>query len=233
MQRAGQRAVEHVFDQRALAAAADAGDRGKAAERDAGRRRCAGCCAARRRSPASRQEAGQRRRRGECCGCRRCGCLCRGGLLVPRLFARVLRSISPPNSEFADSDGIRRFVGTGIAFLPERYGPVTEPCCLGDLGRRAAGDDLAAAIAGRRAEVEQLIGRFDHFAGRARRSAACCPGREASRARRAGGGCRADAGRSSVRRARRARRTVRCRPGWPGGCAGPRRRRASAPAGRA
>ena len=49
----------------------------------------------------------------------------------------------------------------------------------------------------------------------------------------AAGDCRAGAGRWSARRARRARRSGRCRSGWPGGCAAIRRRKASASAGSA
>ena len=124
---------------------------------------------------------------------------------------------------------IRRFVGTGIAFLPDRYGPVTEPLLLGHLRRACRGRRSAPPCSpARGAEVEQLVGRRRSLRDRARRPAACCPGRAACAARRAAGGCRAGAGRSSARRARRARRTGRCRPGWPGECAALRRRRASA-----
>ncbi len=58
VQRAGQRGVEHVLDQRALAAAADAGDDGERAQRDLDVDVLAGCCAGRRRSRASRRAGG-------------------------------------------------------------------------------------------------------------------------------------------------------------------------------
>ena len=51
----------------------------------------------------------------------------------------------------------------------------------------------------------------------------CCRGRAAAAACRAGVRCRAGAGRSTVRRARTARRSGRSRSGWPAGCAGSRR----------
>ena len=54
----------------------------------------------------------------------------------------------------------------------------------------------------------------------------CCRGRAGASAFRAGGRCRAGAGRSRARRARRARRSGPSRSARRGGCAGSRRRRA-------
>ncbi len=76
-------------------------------------------------------------------------------------------------------DCIRRFVGTGIAFLPERYGPVTEPRRLATCCRRAVGDDLAAVAAGRRDRSRAAGRRWRSLRDRARPPAACCPGRAA------------------------------------------------------
>ena len=60
-----------------------------------------------------------------------------------------------------------------------------------------------------------------------------CRGRASPGGWRAGGRCRAGGGRSTARRARRARPSACCRSGWPAGCAGSRRRRASPTSGRA
>ena len=97
--------------------------------------------------------------------------------------------------------------------------------------RRALGGDLAAAVAGAGAEVEQVVGRGDHFAVVLDQDQRVAQVAQVLQGLRAAGGCRADAGRWSARRARTARRSGRCRSGWPGGCAAIRRRTASAPAG--
>ena len=80
------------------------------------------------------------------------------------------------------------------------------------------------------AEVEQLIGGGDHFAVVLDHQQRVAQVAQLFQRRRAAGDCRAGAGRSSARRAHTARRTGRCRPGWPGECAALRRRRASGPA---
>ena len=119
----------------------------------------------------------------------------------------------------ASASAIRRFVGTAIAFLPLRYGPVTLPRFFDDFVGRAAGDDLAAEAAGAGAEVEQAVGAGDDFAvvlddeQRVAEVAEFVEGGDQAAC------CRAGGGRSSVRRGRRARRRGRCRPGWRGGCA--------------
>ena len=59
---------------------------------------------------------------------------------------------------------MRRFVGTGIASLPDRYLPGERVLRLQHLLRRARGGDLAAAVAGAGAEVEQVVGGRDHLA---------------------------------------------------------------------
>jgi hypothetical protein len=94
--------------------------------------------------------------------------------------------------------------------------------------RRALGDDAAAARAGAGAEVDARGRRGGWCPRRARPPPACCPWRAAWPARRAGCGCRADAGRWSARRARSRRPAGWSRAARPGGCAAPRRRRASA-----
>ena len=62
---------------------------------------------------------------------------------------------------------------------------------------------------------------------RARRRSPCCRGRAGARASRSASRCRAGAGRSTARRGCRARPPARSRSGSPGGCAAPRRPRAS------
>ena len=48
---------------------------------------------------------------------------------------------------------------------------------------RARVEDLAARLAGPGPEVDQVVGRADQVAARARRRPACCPRRAAARAR--------------------------------------------------
>ena len=62
------------------------------------------------------------------------------------------------------SPAIRRFVGTAIAFLPLRYGPVTRAAGLAELVGRARRRRSGRRVAGAGAEVEQVIGGLDHFA---------------------------------------------------------------------
>ena len=67
--------------------------------------------------------------------------------------------------DFAESvESARRFVGTGIASLPRRYCPVSEFSFFRTCFGVSAGRDLAAAVAGAGAEVEQVVGGGDHFA---------------------------------------------------------------------
>ena len=63
---------------------------------------------------------------------------------------------SSPRSLFR----IRRFVGTPIAFLPLRYGPVTLPRVFETFSGVPEADDLAAEAAGAGAEVEQAVGSW-------------------------------------------------------------------------
>ena len=72
------------------------------------------------------------------------------------------------------------------------------------LGRRALKHDLAAALAGAGADLDELIGRADHRLLRARRRPPCCRGRAAPRSLRPADRRRADAARPTARRARRA-----------------------------
>ena len=127
----------------------------------------------------------------------------------------------------------RRFVGTGIAFLPRQVLAGQRRLRPQHLLRRALGGDLAAAVAGAGAEVEQVVGRGDHLAVVLDQDQRVAQVAQVLQAPAAAGGCRAGAGRWSARRGRRARRSGRCRSGWPGGCAATRRRTASAPAGSA
>ena len=164
-------------------------------------------------------------RRGVVClrRCVRC-CAC-------RLRRRFLTAGGPafPSTPSSTGDIVAAAdsVGTAMAFVPDRYGPVTEVLICDTLLRRAASHDLPAMLAGRRAEIEQVIGPGDHFAIVLDQQQRVAQVAQPEQCARAAGDCRAGASRSSARRARTARRSVRCRPGWPGGCAAPRRPRAS------
>ncbi len=59
---------------------------------------------------------------------------------------------------------IRRFVGTGIAFLPVRYGPVTEPRRLPTCSGEPSATICPPLTTGGGAEIEQLVGAGDHLA---------------------------------------------------------------------
>ncbi len=90
------------------------------------------------------------------------------------------------------------------------------------------GRDPAARLARAGAEVDEVVGRLDHLAVVLDEDQRVAQVAEVLQGARAAGRCRAGAGRSSARRARRGRPSGRCRSGWPGGSAGSRRRRASA-----
>ena len=106
---------------------------------------------------------------------------------------------------------------------PVRYWPVSE-CGIGhDLARRPLRDDLAAVDAGARADIDDVVGGEDRVLVVLDDDDACCRDRAAAAACRAGGHCRADAGRSTARRARRARRSAPSRSATRAGCAGSRR----------
>ena len=81
-----------------------------------------------------------------------------------RLARRRLRLVAGSVAGWRQRLAMRRLVGTAIAFLPDRYGPVTEVFCLGRLRPACRGRRSRRPVAGRRAEVEQLIGAGDHFA---------------------------------------------------------------------
>ena len=145
-----------------------------------------------------------------------------------RLWCRAPRTTSAGPSASA-----RRLVGTGIAALPLRYWPVSDFLLALTFAGVPGRDDLAAAVARAGAEIDEVVGRLDHLAVVLDQDQGVAQVAQVPQARRAAGHCRADAGRSSARRGRRARPSGRCRSGWPGGCAGSRRPRASACRGRA
>ena len=125
-------------------------------------------------------------------------------------------------------DAMRRLRRHGNRLLARqiRAGDRVRAACATCVGR-APGDDLRRRV-GRPPGRSRAAGRrLRSPRGRARPPAACCPGRAACCRASSSRRCRAGAGRWSARRARTARRTGRCRPGWPGGSAAPRRRRAS------
>ncbi len=119
------------------------------------------------------------------------------------------------------------------AAAARRKRPVTDCGLRHQLGGRAFGDHLAAELAGAGTEVDHVVRRGGSCPRRARPRPACCPWPRASRACRAGCGCRAGAGRWSARRGCSTRRAGWSRAARRAGCAAPRRRRASAPSGRA
>ena len=99
VQLAGERVVQDLVDERALARAADAGDGDERAEREVGRR----------------------------CSCRLCW---RAPMIV-----ESQRATSPTSAGLRRSAG--GCVGTGIAFLPDRYCPVSDAFDFEHLLRRA------------------------------------------------------------------------------------------------
>ena len=155
VQRLGELVVENVFDQRALAAAADAGDGGERAERN----RDVDVLEVVVAGADDFQE-------GEDAGCGEQGFDLERFVVAFRC-SRLLHPASSDSSALA------------IAFFPLKYGPVTLPRCLANLLRRAGGDDLPAEAAGAGAEVDEAVGAGDALRGRARRRSACCRGREA------------------------------------------------------
>ena len=59
---------------------------------------------------------------------------------------------------------MRRLVGTGMAFFPDRYGPVTRLAASSDRFGGSLGNDLSAKTPGGGTEVEQFVGPFHHLA---------------------------------------------------------------------
>ena len=83
---------------------------------------------------------------------------------APRASAATLRADSRLCDRLRPHAAMRRFVGTGIAFLPDRYCPVSDAFARSTCFGVPARGDLAAAVAGAGAEVEQVVGRRDHLA---------------------------------------------------------------------
>ena len=136
VQLAGQGVVQDLVDQRTLAGAADAGDGDERAEREGDVDVLEVVLPG---ALDDRASEPRRRRRS------------------PAIAFGVACSASRVR-------GMRRLVGTGIAFLPDRYCPVSDAFARMHLLRRALGGDLAAAVAGAGAEVEQVVGGGDHLA---------------------------------------------------------------------
>ena len=100
-----------------------------------------------------------------------------------------------------------------------------------DLRRGALGDDPPAVLAGARAEVDEVVGRAHRLLVVLDDEHGVAQVAQALEGRDELASCRAGAGRSTARRARRARRRAPSRSGWPAGSAAPRRPTASPPRG--
>ena len=90
---------------------------------------------------------------------------------------------------------------------PVRYWPVIESGRGGDVRGRALGDDLAAVHAGARADVDDVVGLADRLLVVLDDDHGVADVAQVLQRGRAAGRCRAGAGRSTARRARRARRS--------------------------
>ena len=114
-----------------------------------------------------------------------------------------------------------------------RNRPVSECGMRHQLLGVALRDHPAAELARAGAEVDHVVGAADGVLVVLDHHQRVALGARASRARRAGSGCRGGAGRWSARRGCSTRRAGSSRAAPPAGCAAPRRPRASAPSGRA
>ena len=177
----GQRLVERLDDQRALAAARHAGDAGEGAERDAGRHVLQVVFL---------------------------GAL--DGEPAPAALAPLWRRLAP---RLGDRD-----LAKAGEVLAGEAGAVAHHV----LGR-ALGDHVAAMRGRRPGPCRPGGRRRGSRPRRARPPAPCCRGRAAGSASSGDGRCRAGAGRSTARPARRARRSGRSRSARRAGCAGFRR----------
>ena len=128
----------------------------------------------------------------------------------------------------------RRFVGHR-APRARRAGsaPVSEVGCARDLPPACPRPPPRRRACRRRARGRSPSRRRGWSPRRARPPAPSCRGRACPGGWRSGARCRAGGGRSTARRARRARPSACCRSGWRAGCAGSRRPRASPTSGRA
>ena len=143
------------------------------------------------------------------------------------ISARDVLQIVAARADDLDAPALLRLRGARRASaISERAGQIFagERVRVGhDLLRRALGDDLAAMDAGGRADVDDIVGRAGWRPRHARRRSPCCRCRAGASACRAAAHCRAGAGRSTARPARRARRSGRSRSARRAGCAGSRR----------
>ena len=190
VERLRERLVEDVVDERRLARAADAGDRGQHAERN---------------------------------------------LDVDVLQVVLARAA---DDELALQLPAAAPRGVGIDRAPVRYAPVSDPAsvcdgCVHQLRRRALEDHVAAVLAGAGAEIDHVVGGADRLLVVLDDDHGVAEIAQPRQRRRAACGCRAGAGRSTARRARRARRSGSRRSASPAGCAGLRRPTASRRCGRA
>ena len=142
VQRLGERGVEDVVDQRALAGAGDAGDGGERAERNADVDVLEVVVAG-----ADDFEEGDR---GQDTGDRAC-----------RLSFRLLLFVSLSPVPCPLHPAVRRHRDR---LLAAQVRPGDAAALFGDVRGRAVGDDLAAESAGAGAEVEEVVGACDHLA---------------------------------------------------------------------
>ena len=96
---------------------------------------------------------------------------------------------------------------------------------IADVLHTAGGHDLAAMHTGTGADIHNIVRLAHGVPRRALLQSGCCPGRAGASWWQSAYRYRADAGRCWVHPAHTARRSVRCRSGSPGGCAGFRRRK--------
>ena len=122
--------------------------------------------------------------------------------------------------------------GTAMDFLPLRYCPVTDFSHLATFFGGVGNQYVAAVFARARTHIDDEIGFADGVFVVFDHNHAVAQIAQTFEGGRAGGRCRAGAGRWTVRQAHTSRRSGRCRFGWRGGCAGLRRRRGFRRSGR-